>query len=157
MGLINVVAGSDGVYIQGDVSNDQGSASAAYKIGLDGTLIWVRPGSYWSPRSHEYIEDVGIDAQNNVYLVGTSQVENPIGVFDTDYFIRKYNSAGGLLFDKRMADPEADAGGYELSVMSPNEFYIVGLTDGEVNGRNNGGYDAFLMRFDGQGRKIWER
>lgn len=157
MGLINIAVGSDGIYLQGDASNEQGSASAAYKIGLDGTLIWARPGSYWALGSQEYIEDVGVDAHDNVYLVGTFQVEKPVGVFDHDYFIRKYNSAGDLLFDKRIADSETDASGYELSVASPDEFYIVGLTNGKVNGKNKGGYDAFLMRFNGRGQKVWER
>lgn len=45
----------------------------------------------------------------------------------------------------------------DVSAADTGKVYLAGATDGKVNGRNNGGLDAFLLRLDSTGKKVWAR
>lgn len=79
------------------------------------------------------------------------------GNTDANILVRKYTPSGGVAYNRRFTDSATDAFGLGVAAASSSELYIVGSTDGKVNGKNNGGEDAFLLRLNGQGQKVWER
>lgn len=97
---------------------------------------------------------LGTDTQGNVYLTGVYVTD---ATYDTDYFVRKYSASGNLIFDRRSVVPQTSAVGSGIAALSPNELYLIGSTEGKVNGKNYGGQDAFLIKTDRQGRTIWSR
>ena len=45
-----------------------------------------------------------------------------------------------------------------VSTASDGSIYIAGYTGGSIDGqRNNGGYDAFITKFNSDGSKVWTK
>lgn len=71
-------------------------------------------------------------------------------------FVRKYNPTGGIAWTTQLAAPKQSDYALSITVNSAGtELYVVGTTDGLVNGENQGENDAFVIRFNGQGKKVW--
>ncbi len=70
--------------------------------------------------------------------------------------VRKYTPSGGVAYDRRFISPTTEASGFGVAAASSSELYVVGSTDGTVNGKTRGGREAFLMRLNAQGQKVWE-
>jgi len=90
----------------------------------------------------------------SVYLVGLTDPERDD---TTDLFARKYTPSGSVAWTYQAHLPRTYETAYGVSARSREEVYVSGATDGKVNGENYGGEDAFLLRLDGQGRKVWSR
>ena len=45
----------------------------------------------------------------------------------------------------------------DIATFDGSSIYIVGSTSGKVNGKNFGRRDAYLVRLNAQGQKVWER
>ncbi len=147
---------ADGSFVYATLTQGGGLLSAVRKLRDDGSTVWERRNPTESPdRRGASFRGLDVDARGNVYLTGTLSGDPEEG-FDDDDFVRKYTPTGGV-FDKVFGVPVVNTGGLGIDVAGSSELYVVGATDGEVTGRNNGGSDAFLARLDGQGRKVWER
>ncbi len=133
--LSDVATGGDAIYV--------GSVTAALlKYNTEGEFQWQRDlGS-----SDSY--DLDADTSGNAYVTRN---------INADLVVRRYTPAGtvGWVYQPRLAGTRE--GVAAVDARSSSEIYAVGATDGKVNGTNNGGYDAFLLRLNGQGGKVWSR
>ncbi len=145
-------AAASGSFVYVITSDDTTDFSPRYvaKFRADGSRAWLRRVA-----ADRAVNGLSADVQGNAYLTGTLS-----GSTQTDYydpFALKYTPSGGVAFDKVFSNPETDALAFDIGVAGPGELYLVGTTDGPVNGKNNGGNDAFLWRLNAQGQKVWER
>lgn len=122
-----------------------GDSSSLTKYSTAGMRQWQRA---LTPSVFFYGGGISADTSGNVYLAGSS---------DFDLLVRKYNAAGALSwsYQPRLAGTAENA--FDVVARTTGELYAVGATDGKVNGKNGGGYDAFLFRLNGQGGKVWSR
>lgn len=132
----------------------------------DGSRVWERRGDFGSDETFDNLSydaatgGISADTRGNVYLTGAFTIEGDgagSDGLDTDVLVRKYTPAGTVAYNRRFTDLLAGASGRGVAAMGGGELYVVGTTGGEVNGKNSGGIDAFLLRLNAQGQKVWER
>lgn len=70
--------------------------------------------------------------------------------------VQKYLPNGSRAWSYGISTPKG-GGLYDLAVLSSSEIYVTGYTNGTVNGVNHGSNDGYLLRLDGQGKKVWSR
>lgn len=115
----------------------------------NGAQVWQRT---ITPFGSVGVGNLDTDGAGNVYLVGETRPENS----DADLFVRKYTASGTLswTYAPRLRGTNERAFGVTAN---GSDVYAAGATDGRVNGKNFGGYDAFLLRLGAQGRRVWSR
>ncbi len=177
-----VVDGSNNVYVAGQTASTNFIASAGghqstygggtndaflVKFNSAGSRLWA---TYYGGTGQDYGKSVAIDVSDNVYLAGytTSASNIASGGFQNtfgtsnDAFLVKFNSAGVRQWGTYYGDTQNDEG-YSVAVdASGNNVYLAGSTQSTINiasgGYQNtvgGGYDAFLVKFDAAGTRLW--
>lgn len=161
----DVEVAGEAVYVYSVFDAPYNNQPVVSKFRLDGSSVWERRGylegdvTSGNLRYDAASGNISADAQGNVYLTGAFVIEKD-GAGEDDYdpnvLVRKYTPSGGVAYNRRFVDLGTDAYGSGVAT-SGSELYVVGSTDGRVNGKDNGGRDAFLMRLNAQGQKVWER
>lgn len=115
------------------------------KFDPNGVLRWQKTLTGFTTHS------LAVDASFNLYVAGEVPSQGP-----SDLFVRKYTPAGAVswTYAPRLTTDEAALG---VSAKGSGNVYLAGFTNGKVNGVNSGGYDSFLMRLNGEGKKVWSR
>lgn len=151
---VAVAVGGEAVY----VGANTGSDIKLYRYNEDGALVWERT---ITPLDYAETSDVTADEDGNAYLTGytdpTNMYDDPSGDDTLDLFVRKYTPAGSIAwtYKPRLTDTNEQA--YRVEARTSGEVYVVGSTDGRVNGNNFGLSDAFAVRLNGTGKKVWSR
>lgn len=93
--------------------------------------------------------DAGRDG--NVYLAGYTSLNGT----DDALFARRYTASGEVpwAYAPRLAGTNEIA--RSVATRGPGNVYLAGSTDGKVNGVNKGDPDAFLIRLNSGGSKVW--
>ena len=139
-----------GVYVVGSTTGNlhgphrgQGDAYIR-KVGSDGRLLWGR--QFGTPLG-DRATDVATDAGGNVYVFGQTggslarALRGP-----TDFFLRKYNPSGDVLWTRQMGLDTADLpGGVAVSGSS---VYVVGSSED---------LGTFVYRFGSSGGTWWKK
>lgn len=124
----------------------------------------------------DFAQGCATDLLGNVYLSGKTDsntgISTPSGHQPTfggvsDAFLVKFNSAGVRTWGTYYGDIYTD-GGFGCCTDANNDVYLTGVTDGTLTGAistvgshqaNNGGTmapdDAFLVKFNGAGTRLW--
>ena len=116
------------------------------KFYAGGSLAWDLT---WGWIHDEEATDIALDKDGNIYIVGDT---SSFGAGDMDAFIAKFDSSGGLIWD-RIWGGSSDDWGYGVSVDEDGNVYIVGSTTSFGAGAN----DAFIAKFSSNGDLIWDR
>lgn len=123
------------------------------KYNSAGVRQWLRTDTGYEGYT---IAGLNADAAGNLYLTtayGYYRATQNVH----DLFVRKYTATGSPGWTYRLARPGTNEDAYGVVARSSGEVYAVGTTNGKVNDRNSGGYDAFVLRLDEQGRRVWWR
>lgn len=150
---VRVAVSGTAVYVAGgDYEADTGTFNSLLtKYNAAGGRQWQRvTGSFFIGGG------ISADSAGNVYLTETKAV-SIVGESDYDLLVRKYTAAGVLSWTYQPKLSSTKEYGADVAVRNAGEIYTVGSTDGKVNGRNNGGLDAFLLRLNSQGNRVWSR
>lgn len=161
-GLSVATSGSGAVYVAGNTTASFGATEPGenqikvLRYTSAGSRQWVKTiPSLGDARLY----GVTADAQSGVYLAGRTDPDYSgpdSGPPVTDYFTRKYNAAGSLVWANTAELPGTQVA-TDITAFSADELYLTGLTNGKVNGNNFGLDDAFLLRLNGQGNRVWSR
>lgn len=124
----------------------------AWGIAHEWTRQWVGSGD-----SLDAAQGVSADGLGNVYVAGNIYLGNTL---KTDAFLRKYNSAGSLMWSRQFGTSSYDFGD-SVSTDTAGNVYISGRTDGSLGGPNlsSGDYytDLYVAKYDGAGTLQWTR
>ncbi|MBW8034240.1 MAG: hypothetical protein FVQ79_00815 [Planctomycetes bacterium] len=122
------------------------------KYDPDGNLLWiVQLGTHADDVSYA----VAVDGAGNPFISGQTQGDlggNNAG--GTDAFLAKYDPDGNLLWTVQLGTP-ADDVSYAVAVDGAGNAFISGQTQGNLGGKNAGGTEAFLARYDPDGNLLW--
>lgn len=134
------------------------------KFSRDGKPLWVR--QFGGPGKDNAF-DVTVDQRDNIILSGWFSDEVAFGRTvlkargATDGFLAKVSPEGEVLWAQQMGGPGRDGanevavdphGNILLSAMSGGTFRV-----GDVSFENGGFHDAYILKFDPNGRLLWAR
>ncbi|MFZ1687147.1 MAG: SBBP repeat-containing protein, partial [Flavobacteriales bacterium] len=154
----------------GGHQNTFGSLRDAFlvKFDLAGTRLWA---TYYGGTDYDEGYSCAVDPSGNVYLSGytgsTSDIasgghQNTIGsVWSTDAFLVKFDPAGTRLWATYYGGVDEEEG-LSCAVDPSGNVYLAGSTwsdtsiaSGGHQNANGGAKDAFLVKFDPPGTRLW--
>lgn len=100
-----------------------------------------------------------VDSNGNVYAVGSTTGDLGSGLVqgDQDVYLRKYDSAGQLVWS-RLLGAAASATGLALATDSNGNVAIAGKVTGRLTTTAiGGGDDTFVTKYDSEGRELFTR
>jgi len=156
--VARVTAGPGGrVYIAGQTDGSLGGRNAggsdAFLVAYtsDGRRLWSRQ---LGTSSLEYANSVTSDRRGAVYIAGIASGSlGRASAGRTDAFVANYDRAGRRLWLQQFGtsgDEQANA-----AAADNGGVYVVGSTDGRLADRPFGGFDAFVARFNANGKRLW--
>lgn len=158
-----VVDGEGSAYVAGETfgtltgQTPAGTLDAfVRKYDRAGREVWTRQFGAWE---RDIAWGMAIDRRGPAYVVGQTEGSLPAqqSAGGWDGFVRKYDSSGAELWTRQFGGRGADiAAG---AVVDPGgDLYVVGTTSSALPGQEQAGsFDAFLRRYDGEGREVWTR
>ncbi|HCJ67495.1 MAG TPA: hypothetical protein DHV62_09325, partial [Elusimicrobia bacterium] len=131
------------------------------KYDSNGTKQWTKQ---WGTDHGDYGAGLAVDTGGNIYIAGYIQLFQPafydrsIVPIDTDLFLVKYDSSGINQWAKYPRKSTSDECGTGVAVDTGGNIYLIGNTDGSLDGNTNAGSeDVFLVKYDSSGNKIWTK
>lgn len=138
------------------------------KFSLNGLLLW---SGYYGGSEYDEAYAVATDATGNVYLTGFTYSENQIATAGShqaafsgqnDVFLVKFDAAGQRQWGTYIGGENFEEA-FACAVDANNHIYVAGgsastqgiATVGTHQTTFNNQRDAFLMKFDGAGNRIW--
>ena len=117
----------------------------------DNTKQWTR---LLGTSSDEFVYAVELDSSNNVYVIGdTAGNLDGTNSGGKDVFLVKYNSSGTKQWTKQLGSSSDDIA-QGIAIDNSSNIYVVGYTDGELDGSaNSGDDDYFIIKYDSNGNK----
>ena len=154
------VDGGGNSYIAGSTAGDlggtnQGSDDAfIVKYDSDGAQQWIRQ---FGTSSADCGNGIAVDSSGNSYITGYT--EGNLGgpnQGSQDAFIVKYDSGGTVQWTRQTGSASSDLA-VDVAVDGSGNSYITGYTYGDLGGPNQGGLDAFIVKYDSDGAQQWIR
>lgn len=123
------------------------------KYTLDGAISWQRT---FGTKTFDKGTTITADTAGNVYAVGVTRGslgEENAGA--DDILMRKLSASGSTLWTKQFGNASYDQAN-DIAAYSSGELYLTGTTSGALEGGTyHGRKDAFLLRRNGGGDKVW--
>lgn len=141
--------GTGNVYVAGETASDLIGTSAGgwdaflAKYDSAGNLLWARQ---FGTEKTEGASGVAVDSSGFVYVTGTMSGALTGSTSEMeDGFVRKYDSAGNLLWTKQLRTADEDYS-WGIAAGELNTVYFSGWTFGAFVGQNAGERDAFVAK-----------
>ena len=135
-------------------SSTQSDNQSSTESDNETSISWNNP--HLGTSTYDDSKDIDFDAQNNVYLTGTTfgtLGNNNLGY--SDIYIAKFNDKGSKQWVQQIGSSQRDYA-WGLAIDSDNHIYVTGFTDGVLTGENNlGEEDIFLIKLDSDGNVKW--
>lgn len=155
------------------INNQGNSTYNGYfvKFNENGQRIW---STYFGGNMQDQIDDIKIDSNNNLYIVGFAGSNNGISTINafqtsksayTDGFLSKFSSSGSQIWGTYFGGDGYDY--FNKLKIANNSIYITGKTTSNVNistnnsflenkpQSSNSGYDGMIVKFDLNGNRMW--
>lgn len=137
---------------------------------IDPGLVWATyyGGSADEIASFDETNSIATDASGNVYLSGSTNsttaiasggFQNTFSGSDYSAFLVKFNSSGNRLWATYYGDNYSQ--GTSVATDVSGNVYLAGstqstiLASGGFQNTNSGSYDAFLVKFNSNGSRLW--
>jgi len=135
-------------------ANQGGSDAWVAKYNNSGKLVWKRQlGSSGDDESY----GVAVDTYGNVYISGyTTGALAGAKQGGSDAWVAKYNSSGKLVWKQQLGSSEYDTSS-GIAVDTYGNVYISGETDGALARALQGYYDAWVAKYNSDGKLIWKQ
>ena len=126
------------------------------KYDKDGNELWTR--QFGTHLTDDALA-MAIDGVGNFYVVGGTWGELPgqTNLGGRDAYVRKYDGDGNELWTRQFGTNSRDDA-TEVAVDGAGNVYVVGDIPAALPGQTNlGRYDAYLRKYDNEGRELWTR
>jgi uncharacterized delta-60 repeat protein len=146
-----VVDSSGNVYVTGS-TNSFGAGAAdilLLKFNSTGSLLWQ---TTWGGSSDDGGRGVAIDASGNIYITGETYSFGAGAPTYDDVVFLKFDSSGGLLWQRTWGGGGDDVG-TGVAVDSSKNIYVTGYTFSYGTGSD----DVSLLKFNSTGSLLWQR
>ena len=155
--------GSGNVYITGYTSSDLdeqpyvgGFDAFVAKYDPDGNKLWTR---IFGTVGNDEALGVASDHDGNVYIAGytSGNLDGEINAGGIDAFVVMYDPDGNKLWTRIVGSAYDDIA-TSVAVDRTGNIVVAGHTFGNLDGQTNTGFaDAFLLKYDHTGSKLWTR
>jgi hypothetical protein len=153
----DLAIGIDGsIFIAGSQLVNGKNDGFLIKYGSDGSKIWAKQIGTINDDSIFAIT-AGLDG--NIYIAGYAgdSLDSQPYVADSDAFIAKYKPDGTKIWTRLLGSSGSDAF-TGLAIGLDGSIFASGFTTGSLDGQLiNGTMDAFLTKYDVDGKKIWTK
>ena len=125
-------------------------------VAIPVSVVWAR--QFGTP-DEDRARGVARDSGGNFYIVGETGGSLPgqASAGKSDAFVRKYDPNGKEIWARQFGTPDVDTAA-GVAVDSAGNIYIAGDTLGSLPGQTSAGsYDAFVRKYDPNGKEIWTR
>jgi hypothetical protein len=129
------------------------------KYGNDVILIKLHPSGRkeWVHHQKTYSHDSGtalsLDHQGNIYILCSTETKTK----RSSILLKKVDPFGRVLWSKKLSSNKEDFGN-GIKIDSRGNIYITGYTSGSfTKNENMGGTDAFLLKLNSKGHKVWTK
>ena len=150
--------GSGNIYIAGGTTGDlEGSNAGDYdawvaKYNSEGKQQWLKQlGSSKEDKSW----GIAASESGDVYITGRTEGKLAGSAEGFDAWVAKYDSEGDRQWIKQLSSSGQDYS-YGVAVDGSGNVYITGRTTGSLEeGKNAGGFDAWIAKYDSEGEQLW--
>ncbi len=121
-----------------------------------GNVLWTRQ---FGTSTDDQAFAVASDQAGNTFVAGYTAGSLPgeINIGLRDAFLRKYDTAGNILWTRQFGSGALDQA-FGVGVDSSGNSYVVGYTDFILPGQTSLGLtDAFVRKYDSNGNIVWTR
>ncbi|MEO8762238.1 MAG: SBBP repeat-containing protein [Bacteroidia bacterium] len=152
--------------------NTYGGIWDAYLVKFDanGNRIWA---TYYGGTQSEYPSSLAIDANGNIYMAGYTSgstigiayngFQNTFGGGNSDNFLVKFDASGNRIWATYYGGAGDEQSNCSVAVDATGNVYLGGgttssnsiTTVGGYQNTNAGNGDAYLIKFDSNGNRIW--
>jgi len=136
------------------------------KFNSDGEFLW---STYFGGKKTESGSSCTTDSEGNVYLAGTTSSDDNIFFqgfqeklyYGDDAFLAKFSPDGTLLWSTYFGGEEEEYGAscatdaYGNVYMSGGTYSSENISHEGHQMENGGGYDAYLVKFNASGQRLW--
>ncbi|MBE9047406.1 SBBP repeat-containing protein [Pleurocapsales cyanobacterium LEGE 10410] len=147
------------IFAGGPTTSDWGGDHAGLydswlvKVDNNGQLDWIE--QFGTP-AYDFLWDVDTDSEGNVYATGWTLGDlGEANAGSYDAWVVKYDSDGNQLWSEQFGTSGDDAS-VAIEVDLNNNIFLTGHTDSDLGGANAGSYDAWVVKYDGDGNQLWE-
>ena len=98
---------------------------------------------------------VGNDGLGSVYVAGWTDSKLKGTGAHRDTWLAKYDSNGNQKWFKPLGNEDYDIANGGMAVDEAGNIYLAGLTYGNLEGINQGETDAWIAKFNPNGRQVW--
>lgn len=129
-----------------------GDASTEASVGVNVSGPWTRQ---LGTEGIDVAYGVTTDAEGNVFVTGYT--EDNLGgesAGNDDLFLLKYDPEGTLVWKTQVGSSSYEFA-RDLATDAEGNIYMTGYTLGDLEGKNAGSYDLFILKFDALGKKLW--
>ncbi len=133
-------------YTMGELGETHDGLGDAFlsKYDASGTLQWTRQ---FGTNREDVGSGVSTDELASVYVSGTTAGSlEGTNTGEYDVFLSKYDASGTLLWNRQFGTNSFDLNN-GISADGLGSVYVTGYTEGNLEGTNAGGKDAFLAKF----------
>ncbi len=167
----SVTLDADGnAYVGGNTTGSLGGSNQGHydaflsKYDSSGSMVWTQ--QLGSDKA-DYGYSVAVDPVGNVYIGGRTSGSTITGCAiaptggppptTDDAYLAKYDSSGALQWTRQLGMSSSDEYANSVAVDASGNVFIGGVTNGSLDGTNQGGDDAFVAKYDSSGSLQWTR
>ena len=125
------------------------------------TALYSQPKFDWGKqigtKSEDFGKSIALDNSGNIFISGwtkDSLCGKALG--EHDVFLYKLNSKGKEIWKRQLGTPK-DELAQEIAADASGNCFITGGTKGDMDGKNSGDNDIFLIKVGSNGNTLWKR